>query len=343
MSVHEPISVTDWSMLGVYRPIQDIFPNIQRLEWEDHGDGTLLYAQLFITEKLRSLVLSKDDEEEFEKMTLILDSVTHLRPPLREFRFNLRLDNYPEEIDDVVSELILSTGSNLEIFDSNASPTRDAVAHLAKLPSLKTAKLRAKRTEMSDAIATRELGTQVFPTIETLRLDVEDFKGQFNLAVAGGSVSPKLTDLSVIWQEDCRRAAVYPLFDALGRRPEPWRLRKLSFTPCEGWYRQYRQSSAAIRRRQPSCEINLQTLRLLFQLPYLTHLHITSYFLIIDDHIIEQLVTTFPSWSRCFSYPVSTAKNIHREPRRTASCMPCRIYDVFALLDSQSTSAGRSQ
>ena len=268
-------------MLATYRPILDVFPKIQHLEWSDDDRELLAFAHLFITGGLRSLKLRYTGDEGYERLTSVINSAVHRRCPLREFRLHLRYDDYVEEVEQAVTGLIHAT--NLEIYDSNANIRANTVQRLLHSRTTRILKFPSAQVPCDAA----SLNACQLAAVEVLHIGVSSIQSCIPIIL---QIAPHtLTDLAVTRKSDPTRESAYSFFQALSKRTDPGRMKKLTLLPHEALYgivnRQYSLSPERFSLNG--------VLEPLYALSNLTHLHITTIYLVVTDNLINVFTRQF--------------------------------------------------
>ncbi|KIP05227.1 hypothetical protein PHLGIDRAFT_163113 [Phlebiopsis gigantea 11061_1 CR5-6] len=275
-------------IIAICRPTLDIFPNIRHLEWHETG-GELWHAHLFTSRNLLTLVITPENDERFERVASVVNSVAYSACPLREFRLQADEDCDPgEELQHALTALI--SAKDLEVYDCNVELGPKAINLLAQIPTLKTAKgiLLQRPVQWRYIFQRLSLGV-CFPSIEVFQMNVEDLAYAHLFAVAARSTSRNLTDLTVIQREDPVEELAHAFFRELGNRPVPSNFRKFSYLTHRD-----KAHPKISRRHREEYDIVFRTLAPLFALSHLTHLHIVSDHLKLDDDDIHALVLALP-------------------------------------------------
>lgn len=282
-------------LLAIYRPRLHLFPNVQALHWHEYDEILWQYFGLFLGPALQRIAINQDDEPP-DEYTAAIKQIPQTCPGIKSLDLNYNED-FVDVWDDLGQDVLLVTSQvvaalpKLEEFSCNTPLSREAVNHLASLPSLRSLTFKIDKTTPLVELPVRR-PTDMFPALENINVEMHTLADPMNTRLILEARSNHLDNIVVSTLEAPTRESFILFCQGLANRPGAIHTSGLGFTFPKRYIIPH--DIPELPGFCPDMILTIDSLQPLFYFKNLTVLEITSYYLDIDDAAVSLIASTFP-------------------------------------------------
>ena len=272
-----------WSTIALYRPpTARLLPNLRKLDWRDSCDS-FAFVNLFLSPTVVDLTLGRKSSDE------LLDPILNTLPFSCPHLERLRLVDFVSTafLSRQTATSLLEGLPQLRIFECDRFLLPGSALYvLGHMQFLKEATIATTKDCLSSMMDLARDGETLFPAILRFRLHLDEVDSS-SLSLVRRISSCSLREFVLSANDPPKRTIVEHLH-ALCEK-EKLKLRKLSLS-----FPKDRSSQPAPKRDRSELTIDMQVFEHIFAFPKLLHLHVTSYYLDLDNNVVKRIVEVFP-------------------------------------------------